>query len=75
MSNKIKKVTLEELVSYEKAARIVCMKYENTIKNYNGTINSNGSDYNKFEKFNKIHNKIIEVIEEKLVELQEDENF
>lgn len=67
--DKFSQLSLMELVYVEKAARIVCQKYENTVKNYDGSFRQNGDDYNNFKKFNTLRNKVISKLEEKLTEL------
>lgn len=57
--------TLSSLLELEKASRIVCSKYENSTKNYDGTI-INNEEYSLFKKYNDFHNKIISLIEGKL---------
>lgn len=56
-------LTIEELVFLEKIARIVCTKYENITKRYDGTINTSQPKYDSFKKYNDIHNLIIEKME------------
>ena len=45
-------LSIQELIYIEQATRIVCQKYENTVKNYDGSFKQNGDDYNNFKKFN-----------------------
>ena len=59
------KKTLEELLQLEKAARILCFKYENSSKNYDGSI-SNNMEYDKFKKINNLRNDILNEIEKRL---------
>ena len=61
----MEKYTLSELIQYEKATRIVCMKYESASKNYDGTI-INNSEYVKFKKYNDFRLDIISEIEKRL---------
>ena len=68
-NTKISEMSLMELVYAEKAARVVCQKYENTVKNYDGSFVQNGVEYNTFRTFNNLRNKIILKLEEKLKEL------
>lgn len=56
-------LSIEELVHLEKIARIVCTKYENITKRYDGTINTSQPKYDAFKKYNDIHNTIIEKME------------
>ena len=62
-------LSIQDLVNYEKAACIVCRKYENMIRDYNGMLNSYSHEYEKFEHMNMIHNQIINEIEERLNKL------
>ena len=62
-------LSIQELIYIEQATRIVCQKYENTVKNYDGSFKQNGGDYNNFKKFNTLRNKVISKLEEKLEEL------
>jgi len=54
--------TLEELLKLEKASRLVCMKYENSTKNYDGSI-ANNDEYTLFKKYNDFHNEMLYEIE------------
>lgn len=51
-------LTLEELVQYEKISSIVCKKYENSCKAYDGSI-SKGAEYAIFLKYNNFHENLI----------------
>ena len=62
-------LSIQELIYIEQATRIVCQKYENTVKNYDGSFKQNGGDYNNFKKFNTLRNKVISKLEEKLARL------
>ena len=67
--NETKEFSLEELIMLEKMSRIVCTKYENTTKRYDGTIDNTQNSYNTFVKFNNIHTKIIQQMEDLLNKL------
>ena len=71
ISNKVNlnSLSIQELIYIEQATRIVCQKYENTVKNYDGSFKQNGGDYNNFKKFNTLRNKVISKLEEKLARL------
>lgn len=58
----ISNYTLTALLELEKAARIVCMKYESASKNYDGSI-INNEQYALFKKYNDFRNGVIEKIE------------
>ena len=62
-------LSIQELIYIEQATRLVCQKYENTVKNYDGSFKQNGDDYNNFKKFNTLRNKVISKLEEKLEEI------
>ena len=55
-------LTIDDLLKYEKASRIVCKKYENSCKTYDGSI-TNREEYEKFLVYNNIHERIINAIE------------
>ena len=69
MNTELGKINICDLVAYEKVTRLVCMKYENSIKNYDGTLNQDSLDFSKFEKFNRLRNNILEEMEKRLVNL------
>lgn len=67
---KFSQLSLMELVYAEKAAKIICQRYENSIKNYDGSIARNSVGYNKFKQFNNLHQEILDKIEETLSRLK-----
>ena len=62
-------MSLIDLVYAEKCAKTVCQRYENSIKNYDGSIAHNSIEYKKFQRFNDIHQCILNKMEEKLLQL------
>jgi uncharacterized protein YutE (UPF0331/DUF86 family) len=60
--DELKKYTLSELLEFEKAARVVCVRYENSTKNYDGSI-INNSEYELFKKYNNFRNMVLNEIE------------
>ena len=58
--DKFSQLSLMELVYAEKAAKIICQRYENSIKNYDGSIARNSVEYNKFKQFNNLHQEILD---------------
>ena len=68
--DKFSQLSLMELVYAEKAAKIICQRYENSIKNYDGSIARNSVEYNKFKKFNNLHQELLDKIEETLSRLK-----
>lgn len=69
-NEKFSQLTLMEMVYAEKAAKIICQRYENSIKNYDGSIARNSVGYNKFKQFNNLHQEILDKIEETLLRLK-----
>lgn len=66
---------LDELLKLEKAANLVCVKYDKMANTYEQQFNfvgKNDIEYaelqKKYKKYNKIHSKIIDDIEELLDE-------
>ena len=69
-NEKFSRLSLIELVYAEKAAKIICQRYENSIKNYDGSIARNSVEYNKFKQFNNLHQELLDKIEETLSRLK-----
>ena len=46
--------------------RMVCVKYEQTIKNYDGTISTEGKNADTFKKYNALHERILSEMESRL---------
>jgi hypothetical protein len=65
----LSKLNIEELLNYEKAAQLVCSRYEKNIKMYDGSLATHSSEYEKFDFFNKLYIKIFEEIENRLRKL------
>jgi hypothetical protein len=63
----ISNYTLTVLLELEKAARIVCMKYESASKNYDGSI-INNDQYSLFKKYNDFRSRVIDEMEKRLNE-------
>lgn len=65
---------LAYLLFLEKAAGVICRKYENLAKAYPGTYHdlSFGEYDDKYMKFSGIYNKIIEEIENALIDWEEE---
>ena len=70
-NEKFSHLSLMELIYAEKAAKIICQRYENSIKNYDGSIAHNSVEYNKFKQFNNLHQEILDKIEETLLRLKQ----
>lgn len=63
VKNTIDGLSMEDLVLLEKMARLVCTKYENITKRYDGSIDTTQPKYSAFKKYNDIHNGIIDKME------------
>lgn len=63
-------IPIVDLIAYEKAAKIICSKYENMLKTYDGTINQNALEYQTFRRINGKHLAIIEEIERRIEKLK-----
>jgi hypothetical protein len=63
-------LSIADLVYVEQCVKSVCQRYENSIKNYDGTISHNSVEYKKFKTFLDIHHKILNKMEERLLQLQ-----
>ena len=66
---KIKSLSVSELVDYEKAVKAVSLRYENNIKMYDGSIKTEGEDYQRYNVLNGIHFKILTELENRLLDL------
>lgn len=62
----INKMELRELTDLLNATTLICQNYENSLKRYDGSINTSISEYNDFTYFNNIRFAIIKEIEERL---------
>lgn len=67
--NIIDDLTLTDLVYVEKAINVVCKKYENTLRNYDGSISRHSKEYEKFQIFNELRSNVIEKMENELLKL------
>lgn len=73
MSSKTEKLTLRELIDLEKASAIVCKKYENASRVYDGSI-TNGPSYERFKKYNDFHSRVLQEMENIIDETVLDKN-
>ena len=55
----IKDLSVSELLDYEKACSLICKYYENGLKNYDGSVNTNSLEYKKFQQYNNVRIEII----------------
>ena len=67
----ISKVSLGDLVNYEKLIKSVILSYENSIKMYDGSIKTDNIEYQKYERLNKIYKKILVESEKRILETWE----
>ena len=62
----ISTTSLVDLISLEKIASITCKNYENLIKMYDGSINTNIKEYKIYTEFNNIRLFILNEMEKRL---------
>lgn len=62
-------MTIEDLIYYEQATRIICKRYENEVKMSDGTLNPNHEAYALFNKYNTIRLKLMLEMEKQLDEI------
>ena len=65
----ISSLSLRDLIDYEKAASLICRRYENNIKMYDGSIRQSGLEYENFKRLNDTHTKILNEIEKRVKNL------
>ncbi len=68
---KLSELTITELIDYEKAARLICMKYERTATSFGQDVTreSNSNSQATFMKYRKLHENILDEIENRLAAL------
>ena len=62
----ITKVGLTDLIGLEKIANVVCKNYENLIKTYDGSVNTNIREYNEYIYYNNVRLQILKEMENRL---------
>ena len=67
----ISKVSLGDLVNYEKLIKSVILSYENSIKMYDGSIKTDNIEYQKYERLNKIYKRILVESEKRILDTWE----
>ena len=67
---KISALSIADLISYVKAAETICIKYENSIRTYDGSINTQTKEYSVYQKFNDIRFSLLSEIEKRLSNLE-----
>jgi hypothetical protein len=70
MKVKINNLSVRELLDYEQSCNVICKYYENAIKNYDGSVNTNSLEYKKFQQYNNIRIEIINCLATKVQELE-----
>lgn len=68
-NEKLSKLSIGDLVNYEKATRAAMLRYENMIKRYDGAIITDGDDYAKYDRLNKIYQSILSEMEKRVLSL------
>lgn len=63
---KLSEIAVCDLIELEKAASLICKNYENSIKMYDGSINTTVIEYSEFNYFNNIRIMLIKEIEKRL---------
>jgi hypothetical protein len=69
---KINEISLTDLIGLEKIANILCKNYENSIKMYDGTINTNVREYRIYTEYNNIRLQILNEMENRLKNIEYD---
>lgn len=66
--NALTQYSMEELLRLEKASRLVSLRYENSSRNYDGSVRCDGNDVyvKKFQKYNSYHLNILDEMERRL---------
>jgi hypothetical protein len=67
----VSKVSLGDLVNYEKLIKSVILSYENSIKMYDGSIKTDNIEYQKYERLNKIYKRILVESEKRILDTWE----
>ncbi len=65
----LEKLSLEDLYYYERLTKVICSIYENSVKNYDGSIRQNSDDLTKFDEYNKRYRMIVSEIEKRIQQL------
>lgn len=66
----LKSISLFDLLTLEKASGLICKRYENTVKMYDGTINAKGGEYARFKTYLDIHTNVLNEIEKRILEFK-----
>ena len=68
-NTKLSELSISDLYYYEQAAKEICTRYEKNIKQYDGSIRTEGDDYYSYNRYNKVYLKIIEELEDRISKL------
>ena len=71
MKKEVSNLTIGELADYERALKPLILKYENSIKNYDGSVKTDSAYYRMYEKLNKISLKVLDEIEKRVLDVWE----
>lgn len=65
---KLSELTISDLIDYEKAARLICMKYERTAASFGQDVTRepNSNSQATFMKYRRLHESILAEIENRL---------
>lgn len=69
---KINEISLTDLIGLEKITNILCKNYENSIKMYDGTINTNVREYRIYTEYNNIRLQILNEMKNRLKNIEYD---
>jgi hypothetical protein len=69
---KINEINLTDLIGLEKIANILCKNYENSIKMYDGTINTKVREYKIYTEYNNIRLQILNEMENRIKNIEYD---
>lgn len=64
----LEKMSATELCAVEKMASLMCSRYDNILREYNGMMNTRREEYKKLSEYNRIHEAVIEMIGKRLRE-------
>jgi hypothetical protein len=67
---RLESISLFDLLTLEKASGLICKRYENTVKMYDGTINAKGGEYARFKTYLDIHTNVLNEIEKRILEFK-----
>jgi hypothetical protein len=66
----LKSISLFDLLTLEKASGLICKRYENTVKMYDGAINAKGGEYARFKTYLDIHTNVLNEIAKRILEFK-----